>query len=208
MMQLMEYGNVKRGVLGVGVQPLTPELAKAFHLESSNGAAVTQVQPNSAAQQAGIQVGDIITSVNGIDVKNASDVVNTVGFLRVDSKININVLRNNKPLTISATLADPKKRQQLTEDMNPFLYGVGLKNFTQLSPVHGNVQGIIVTSVEEDSKAWQSDLRPADIITSVNQQKVKTIDELKTMVAKSDKMLLLNVLRGPTAIFLVLTKES
>lgn len=208
MLQLLEYGNVKRGVLGVGAQDVTPELASAFNMTSQKGAAVTQVLPNSPAQQAGMMVGDIITAVNGNEVKSASDVVNTIGFLRVDSKTTINVLRNNKPITITVTLSDPKKRKQLTEQLDPFLYGVGLKNFSAYSPIHGNVQGIMVASVERDSNSWHSDLRPGDVITSVNQQKVATIDELKAASAKSDKELLLNVLRGSSAIFLVINKEE
>lgn len=207
MMQLIEYGNVKRGMLGIGAQDITPELASAFHATSTNGAAVTQVWPNSPAQNAGIEVGDIITSVNGVNIKNASDVVNTIGFLRVDSKTNISLLRNNKPITVNVVLSDPKKRKQVIEQMDPFLYGVGLKDFSLLSPIHGNVEGILVVSVEEDSKSWQSDLRPGDVITLANQQKVKTIADLKNITAKTDKVLLLNVLRGPSAVFLVLNKE-
>jgi len=208
MVQLIQYGDVKRGVLGVGAQDITPELATAFNISTTQGAAVTQVLPDSPAQQAGIQIGDIITAVNGSDTKNASDVVNTIGFLRVNSQIKVNLLRNNKSLSVNVTLTDPKKRKELIEQMDPYLYGVGLKNFTLLSPIHGNVQGVLVVSVEEDSKSWQSDLRPGDVITSVNQQKIKTIEELKAAVAKADKTLLLNVLRGPTAIFLVMNKES
>lgn len=208
MLQLIQYGNVKRGVLGIGAQDITPELASAFNIGTTRGAAVTQVLPDSPAQHGGIQVGDIVTSVNGTDIKNASDVVNTIGFLRVDSKININVLRNNKSLTVSVTLSDPSKRKESIQKSDPFMYGVSLKNFTILSPVHGNVQGILVVSVEEDSKAWQSDMRPGDIITSVNQQKVTNIDELKAQVAKANSTLLLNVLRGPSAIFLVFNKEE
>ncbi len=208
MNQLIEYGDVKRGMLGVGAQDITPELATAFNMGTAKGAAVTQVWPDSPAKQAGIQVGDIITGVNGNEIKNASDVVNTIGFLRVDSKININLLRNNKSITVNATLSDPKKRKQLIEQMDPFLYGVGLKNLKLLSPIHGNVEGIIVTAVEEDSKPWQSDLRPGDVITSVNQQKVRNIDELKAAIQKAGNALLLNVLRGPSAVFLVISKES
>lgn len=208
MNQLIQYGNVKRGVLGIGVQDITPDLANAFNVSLTNGAAVTQVLPDSPAQQAGMQVGDIVTAVNGSAVKNASDVVNTIGFLRVDSKINIELLRQNKHMTVSVTLYDPQKRQQAIQQMDPFLYGVGLKNFTQYSPVHGNVAGVLVVSVDEDSSAWHSDLRPGDVITSVNQQKVKNIDELKAATAKADKVLLVNVLRGAGAVFLVIDKES
>ncbi len=208
MLQLIEYGNVKRGVLGIGAQDITPDLASAFNTNATKGSAVTLVLPGSPAQQGGMQVGDIITSINGNEIKNASDVVNTIGFLRVDSKANITVLRNNKSISINVTLTDPKIRKQIIEKMDPFLYGVGLKNFSLLSPVHGNVQGVIVVSVEEDSNAWRSDLRTADIITSVNQQKVKNVDDLKAATAKAGKVVLLNVLRGTNAIFLVINTEA
>lgn len=208
MMQLITYGNVKRGVLGVGAQDITPELASAFSITSTNGAAITQILPDSPAQLSGLHVGDIITSVNGSAVKNASDVVNTIGFLRVDSKINIVILRGNKPITVNVTLTDPKTRKQLIEQMDPYLYGVALKDFTLLSPIHGNVQGVLIASVEEDSKAWTSDLRPGDVIASVNQKKVTNIAELKAAIAKAGNVLLLNILRGPSAIFIVMNKES
>ncbi len=208
MQQLIEYGNVKRGVLGVGAQDITPELGNAFNTSATKGAAITQVLMDSPAQHAGLQVGDIITAINGSSIKSASDVVNTIGFLRVDSKATISVLRNNKLITANVTLSDPKKRQQSIAQKDPFLFGVGLKNFSILSPVHGNVQGVLVVSVTEDTNAWHSDLRTADVITSVNQQKITNIDELKAAVAKADKMLLLNVLRGQSAIFLVVNKEE
>lgn len=208
MLQLLEYGNVKRGVLGIGAQDITPDLASAFNINDAKGAAVTQVLPNSPAEQAGVQVGDIITSINGNEVKSASDVVNTVGFLRVESKVNLNVLRNNKPISVSVTLSDSKKRRQIDAQKNPFLYGVGLKDFSVLSPVHGNVKAVLVASVERDSNSWHSDLRPGDVITSVNQQKVTSIAELNAATAKAGKEVLLNVLRGSSAIFLVINKDS
>lgn len=208
MDQLIEYGNVHRGALGIGAQDLTPELANAFDLNSPNGAAVSIVMPNSPAEKAGLHVGDIIVAVNDTPVKNANDVVNTVAFLRVDTKIKITVIRNNKKLTLSASLADPKKRREESESNDPFLFGVGLKDFTQLSPVHGSIHGVLVVSVEEDSNAWQSDLRPGDIITSANQQKIANIDDLHQAADHAHKTLLLNVLRGPGAIFLVINKES
>lgn len=206
-MQLLEYGNVKRGVLGIGAQDITPELANAFNIGPIKGAAVAQVIAGSPAEQAGFQVDDIITAVNGTEIKNASDVVNTVGFLRVNSKININVLRHGKPIVISVTLIDPTQRKFALERLDPFLYGVGLKNFRLLSPIHGHVKGILVVSVDQDSKAWQSDLRPGDVIRSANQQPVEDIKALKEAANKAGNTLLLNVLRGPTAIFLVMNKE-
>ena len=208
MKQLIQYGNVKRGMLGIGAQDITPELANAFHISGTKGAAVTQVLSDSPAQNAGIETGDIITGVNGGEIKSASDVINTIGFLRVDSKTDINLLRNNKPITVTVSLSDPRKRKQVIQTTDPFLYGVGLKNFSLLSPIHGSIEGILVVAVEQDSNAWNADLRMGDIITSVNQQKIKNIDELKAAVSKADKTVLLNVIRGPGAIFLVISKEA
>lgn len=208
MDQLVEYGNVKRGALGIGAQDITPELASAFDIKTEKAAAITQVLPGSPAFESGLEVGDIITAINGSPIKNASEVVNTVGFLRVDSKVNLSVLRNHKEISVSVPLSDPKKRKETIERLNPFLFGAGLKNFSLLSPIHGNVDGVLVVSVLEDTNAWHADLRPGDVIMSVNQQKIKNIEELRKVVASSNKTLLLNVLRGPGAVFLVINKEN
>ncbi len=208
MQQLIQYGNVKRGVLGVGAQDITPDLASAFNLSPASGAVVTLVVANSPAQNAGLQVGDIMTAIDGTEVKNANDVINVIGFLRVDSKIKISILRKNKSQTLTATLSDPQKRQQENQEKNPFLYGVALKDFTAFSPVHGDIKGILVVTVDEESNAWRSDLRPGDIITSANQEKVTSVAELQKVAADSKNLLLVNVLRGPTAFFLVISPEQ
>ncbi|OGT62678.1 MAG: hypothetical protein A3E85_00305 [Gammaproteobacteria bacterium RIFCSPHIGHO2_12_FULL_45_12] len=208
MLQLLQYGNVKRGLLGISAQNLTPEMAAAFNLQSAKGAAVTQVYPNSPAEQAGIQTGDIIVAVNNSPIKSASDVVNTIGFLRVNSKININLLRHGKPITATVTLTDQNQRKRAVEKEDPYLYDVALKNFTLLSPIHGNIKGVLVVAVDEGSNAWNSDMRPGDVITSINQERISNIDELKAALQKADKVALLNVLRGQGAIFLLINKDA
>jgi serine protease Do len=208
MLQLIEYGDVKRGALGVGAQDITPELSNAFGLTISQGAVLTEVIKNSPAEKAGLQVGDVITKVNGADTKNANDVVNAIAILRVDSKASVEILRNNKPISITAMITDPKKRKEMTAEQDPFLYGVGLKDFEQLSPQHGNIKGVLVVSIEEDSNAWQSDLRPGDVIISANQKKIENIPELRDAATNAKNTLLINILRGQGALFLVINKES
>ncbi len=208
MQQLLEFGNVKRGSLGVGVQDITPDLATAFELSSSKGAVITLIMPNSPAEKAGLQVGDVITSINNEEVKNANDVVNDISFLRLGSKATISILREDKPMTVSSVIWDPKKSREVSVQMNPLLYGVGLKDFTQFDPNHGDIKGVLVVSVEEDSNAWQSDLHPGDVIVSANKKKVNNISELNKVVATAKNRLLLNVLRGPGAVFLVITAEQ
>lgn len=208
MMQLLEYGNVKRGMLGISIQNLTPELASAFHATNPQGAVVAQVLPNSPAKLAGIKVGDLITAINGIAIKTGNDVTNIIAFLRVNSKASITLMRKQKVMTVSVALAELKKSEQLSAAEDPFFFGVGLKNLSILSPVHGDVKGILVTSVQQDTNAWNANLHPGDIITSLNQQTVTNIQELKTLAATANKTVLLNILRGPSALFLVINKEQ
>lgn len=208
MQQLIQYGNVKRGALGIGVQDITPELADAFHLSSDKGAVVTQVMMNSPAQKAGFEIGDVITTIDGANIKNANDVVNGIAFLRVDSKASVTYLRNNKSKHVTVVISDPKKNRDESEHNDPFLYGVALKDFTLLSPIHGDIKGVLVVSVDEDSNAWHSDLQPGDVVTSANQEKVASIAELRAIADKTKQTLLLNVLRGRGAVFLVINREE
>lgn len=207
MQQLSQYGNVHRGALGVGAQNITPELELAFHLNSTKGAVVTLVMPNSPAEQAGMLAGDIITNINGTSVQNANDVVNSIAFLRVNSEATVQILRNNKPMTFKITITDPKKRKEMIEKLNPFLYGVGLRDINVESPIHGSVTGVLVLTVEEDSNAWHAGLMPGDVIISANQQKIADVPGLKKIVASAKQELLLNVLRNSGAAFLVVNKE-
>jgi len=208
MSQLIQYGNVHRGVLGIGAQDITPELATAFNLNAKKGAVITLVMPNSPAALAGMQPGDIITAINNAPVKNANEVVNIIAFLRVDSKASINVLRNNKSFSFNIVITDPKKRKELSEKVDPFLYGVGLKDLSLVSPIHGTVNGVLVLSVEEDSNAWRAGMIPGDVIVSVNQQKTTDLVSLKKVVGTANTKLLLNVLRGVGAVFLLVTTEQ
>ena len=208
MQQLIEYGNVRRGSLGIAAQDVTPELANAFNSTVEKGAAVAMVVPGSAAQKAGLQIGDIITGINGIEIKNANDVVSSIAFLRVDSRATINILRGNKPITITTPISDPKIRIQAEQQSDPFMFGVGLKDFNVLSPIHGNVLGVLAVSVEEDTNAWHAGLLPGDIIISINQQKVSNITELKKIAATAKNTLLINILRDTGAAFLVIKNEQ
>jgi Do/DeqQ family serine protease len=212
MDQLVKFGDVRRGVLGIGAQDITPDLATAFKLTTSTGAAVTLVKDHSPAQKAGLVAGDVVIGVDGIPIKNANDIVSTVGFLRVNSKINIDILRGNKKTTLSATLLDQKQLKNESEARDPFFNNVGMQNFSLLSPIHGEIQGVAIVSVEPDSHAWQADLRPGDVIVSANQQTISNIPDLQRVsanaVADNRDTVLLNVLRGAGAVFVVVNKQG
>src|SRR6201993_2918195 len=106
MEQLVKFGSVKRGQLGVSMYTVTPDIAHSLGLPSAVGALVSQVVDGSPAEHAGIHTGDVITSVNGQPVKSNSELRNTIGLLRVGDKVEIGLLRDGKPLRVTAVIAD------------------------------------------------------------------------------------------------------
>ncbi len=110
MDQLIKYGQVKRGILGVNIYNVTPEVAKEFGLAESTGALVAGVAPGSSADHAGIKTGDIITSINAVVMKSASELRNSIGMLRVGDKVEIGLLRDGKPMKVTALIAERSRR--------------------------------------------------------------------------------------------------
>lgn len=210
MVQLIKFGSVRRGLMGVLVQDFTPELANAFHIASKTGALITMVNPGSPAEKAGIKPGDIIQKINGEAVRNGSQVRNMVGLLRVGSKISVELLRQNKPIKLSLTTQDPDQYAQATEAQNPFLFGTILKNFDQQLPLQGHVVGVLVLRVAQNTAAWHAGLRPGDVIVSANQKPIHNLPELNAAMpafcCSSAKQLLLNVMRQNGALFVVINR--
>lgn len=195
MKQLAEYGSVKRGLMGVLVQDLTPALASALHISTEiNGALVSQVPNYSPAETAGIQIGDIIQSINGIPIHNGGQVKNIVGMLRVGDKISVKILRKGKIINTVITLTDPKDYKKLAEHDNPFLFGLVLRDFNQTITGQGHLVGVEVVDTDEDSMAWHAGIRPGDVITSANQVPIANVAQLQDIAKQSKQELLVNVL--------------
>jgi serine protease Do len=196
MKQLAEYGSVKRGLIGVLVQDLTPALAAALHLPTDmNGALVAQVSNYSPAETARIQVGDIIQSINSTPIQNGGQVKNIVGMLRVGDKATIKLLRKGKTITTILRLTDPKDYKKVAAHDNPFLYGLVLRDFNQtVTGQGGHLIGIEVVDIDEDSMAWHAGIRPGDVITSANQTPVSNVAQLQKIAKQSKHELLVNVL--------------
>ena len=130
--QLIKYGTIHRGLMGIYVQPLTPELAQAMgYSEDFQGALVSQVNQDSPAEKAGLKAGDIITQINDTKITQATQVKTTIGLLRVGSEAKITMQRDGKEVSLDAVVTDIKKHEQKLQASNPFLYGLALKNFEQ-----------------------------------------------------------------------------
>ena len=204
MEQLLDSGEVKRGFLGVVAQDLNPDLAEAFGLAGQQGAIVAEVMADSPASEAGLMPGDIVVSINGRPVSNANEVRNRIGLLPVGEKMQFDILRNGKQKTLTVVVSEGKTSDRAPSAVNKHLEGVTVGNIEQDSPVYGKVEGVIVVNVERGSIAWRNGLRRGDIITSVNRLQVKSLDDFLDAVNKKEEALLLRILRGNAAAFLVI----
>jgi serine protease Do/serine protease DegQ len=200
--QLLEFGEVKRAHLGVQMQDITPELAQAFDINENAGAVVTRVLEGSAADEAGLQVGDVITAIDGDRLINADSLRNTIGLLVVGQTIQLDIIRDGKTKALKAKVKETKK-QTHKGPVHPKLSGATFGDIEESSPYYGKVEGIMVYSVKRGSAAWYAGLRQDDIITSVNKQHIKNLEDFKPL-AHNGKALLLNITRRNRAMFLLL----
>jgi Do/DeqQ family serine protease len=191
MDQLIKYGQVKRGVLGVNIYNVTPDIAKEFGLTESSGALVAGVAPGSAADRAGVKTGDIITSINGVNMKDAGELRNTIGMLRVGDKVEIGLLRDGKARKVNALISE---RSEL-ETANAVDISKGLEGAELADAPDG---GVVVKAVQEGSPAAQNGLRANDLIVGVGRTLVANTKAFKE-AAKSANVLVLNVRRGSVA---------
>lgn len=203
--QLIKFGSIHRGLMGIFVQHLTPELAQAMgYPEDFQGALVSQVNEQSPAERAGLKAGDIITQINNTKITQATQVKTTISLLRVGSDAKITIRRDGKEITLNAVVTDTKKHEQELQAANPFLYGLALKNFEQDSPLHGHIIGVQVVGASENSAGWRAGLRPGDIIISANKQITTSVKSLQTIASQKKQQLLVQVLRGAGALYLLI----
>lgn len=203
--QLLEYGEVKRGSVGVQIQDLTPELAEAFGLkDTTSGAVIVQVLEDSPAERVGLQAGDIVLSLNDVPVVNAAELRNRVGLMRAGETINITVLRDGEEKNYEVTISEDETIAGQPSAHNERLKGLTLTELDQRHPLYGEVEGVIVAGIENDSPAWRAGLREGDVITSVNRQGVVNVNDFLEIVDNQQGALLLRIVRGNTAAFIVI----
>ncbi|MDE2070081.1 MAG: DegQ family serine endoprotease [Gammaproteobacteria bacterium] len=203
MDQLIQYGKVERGILGVQVQTLTPELAQALKLSQNQGAVVMQVVLGSQAQKAGIKPNDVIVSVNGNPVSSAQDVSNVIGLLRVGTPVTLGILRNGQQITIHAKIGNTQSEQVASAE-HPQLRGMTVSNLNESSPLYGQVKGVLVTGVDPNSEAYSAGLRQGDVITAVNREAVGDVAEFRKALAQAGGTVALRVRRDDQIFYLVL----
>ena len=222
--QLKEFGETRRGWLGVRIQDVTADIAESMELERASGALVTDV-PDGPAKDAGLETGDVIVQFDGVDVVDTRNLVRLVGNSPVGAVVRVTVLREGQSQTIKVTLGRREDADREasgggeSQDDTPkepetaSLMGLTVTPLTEALReelgLEADAAGLAVTAVEEGSEAFDKGLREGDVITEANQQKVTTIADLETRIDAAReagrKSLLVLVRRGGDPRFVALT---
>jgi len=185
----LEHGGVEHGYLGVEIQPVGPDMAEALGLKKAEGAIVDKTMPGTPAADAGLQAGDVITKVNGQEVKNAGDLTRAIGMMKPGDKVQLSYVRDRAEKTAEATLASQKNENVATAEPSapqpPESTGFGLK----LAPAHEvegpSQKGVAIVGVDPTGEAAQKGLAAGDIILDVAGKPVSTPTDVKSEIANA-----------------------
>ncbi len=206
--QLLEFGRVQRGKLGVTIQPVDQDLAQTFGLDEPTGALVANVEPGSAAEKAGLQPGDVVLAVDGVKVDSSADLPRMIGEKRPATQIQIDVWRDGGKRTLRATLDELQPDtiasapvQSPVEQADTRL-GVTLRPLSNQEASRLNVRGGVVIESVTGEAAEAAGLRAGDIVLSINNRPISNVAEFRRLVANAGKRFALLVQRGDSRIFI------
>lgn len=209
MDDLVKYGKVNRGWLGVYIQRVTPEFAEAYGIEGTDGAVVSDVIPGSPADQAGIRRGDVIVSINSKEIKTHQDVSATIRRHLAGDKVKIGLERGGASRSLTVTLGEIPGQETETPDGQQMIQKMGI----QVAPVDENLKeeyglprdkGVVVTRVVPDSPADRLGLRKGDLVLEVNGGKVQDVGDMKSALSRHAKAVVLLVWREGRTFFVSL----
>lgn len=195
--QLIQHGQVRRGILGIRGGEITPKLAKSFALSSQHGAFVFQVNEGSAAQEAGIKAGDVIIALNDKKIKSFAALRAKVGTLGSGKKVKLTIKRDGKKKVLSAVLKAPQQASKQTTLLHPALSGATLIDMP-------NNKGVKITQVKQGSVAERHGLQTSDIIIGINRNKIKSLNALQKMLSATPSLVALNIKRGDQRLYIIL----
>jgi S1-C subfamily serine protease len=196
MRQILDFGEVRRGLLGVSIQTIDRESAKALGAEVESGALVSAIEPGSAAAEAGLLVDDIIVRVNAKKIDDGRELANAIGLKGSGEDVDIEFVRNGEVRLVTATLGQRTMAQSLGNEIYP-----GLAGAVFAATSVNSSGGIDVSDVEDDSPAAQRGLRAGDVITAVNRRQVQNLQQLRE-IAAGNRILFLLVRRGERSLML------
>ena len=204
MEQIIRFGEVRRGRVGVVTQDLTHELAQSLAADSLEGAVVVKVEPGSPAEKAGLKPRDIVLAINGKPVRGSADLRNRMGLIPVGEQVELRVQRGGRPLDLRLRIAELYTTTAIPGEAVPQLAGVRVSNIEQGMPVYGMVEGAIITRIESGSPGAKTGLQPGDVLYGVNRKRVRSVAELLAALRRAERPLRIFLLRGDSRLTLTI----
>lgn len=215
MTQLIERGEVRRGMLGVTIQPVTSDIARSLGLGEVRGALVSNVQADSAAEKGGIRRGDVVVALNGAAVTDGNVLRNQVAQLLPGTKAQLTILRAGKERTVDVTLAELKSARAKGDmpggSADEGGFGMAVEPLTRETASELGVEakaGVVIRQVQPAGRAAEAGLRPGDVIEQVDGKNVERADALRSALTSGDRPALLLVHRGATTLFVTLERNA
>ena len=204
MSQIVRYGEVRRGRLGVEMVDVTPAIAKKIGVAVLEGAVVAGVQSGSPAERAGLRELDVVVAMNGRPIRSAAELRTRLGLTPIGEEVELRVRRGGEARALRVRVEAPQKLAEGNGQTVAQLPGVRVVEIERGSPLYQRVQGLVVAAVDENSKAWQAGLRPGDIIFGVNRKRVRTLAELQKAMRGNERGQTLHLLRGDSELTVVI----
>jgi len=203
MDQLLRFGEVRRGRLGVTTQDLTPDLAKQLGVPVTEGALVGGVEKGSAAEKAGLRPKDVVVAVNDHTVRASSELRNRIGLVPIGEEVEMTVLREGRTIKVRARVGEVYEAAAVSGESVPQLAGLKVADVQPGMPMYGQLEGVVVTGVERDSPAFKNGLRVGDVIFGVNASRVRSLKQFTEVLRKAEQPLRVALLRGEYRITLI-----
>lgn len=202
--QIVEFGSIRRKRLGIRVQAINSAMKTLYSLTSDKGVVIGHVAKQSAAEKAGLRIGDVITHINGIAILGPASVQDMLADFS-GKKLQLSVISNKRSKTVMINYPkSPHHHIQLGgEQINKKLAGAIISNISAEHSLYGRVQGVILHRVFKGSPAWREGLRANDVIVSVNRQSISNIEEMRRAAKSRQDRTLLDIKRGDKALFVL-----
>ncbi|MCK7421934.1 serine endoprotease DegQ [Enterobacter asburiae] len=198
--QLIQFGEIKRGLLGIKGMEMSADIAKAFNINVQRGAFVSEVLPNSGSAKAGVKSGDVIVSLNDKPLNSFAELRSRIATTEPGAKVKLGLIRDGKPLDVEVTLDKSTSSSASAELIAPALQGATLSD----GQLKDGTKGISIDTVEKSSPAAQAGLHQDDVIIGVNRNRVQSIAELRKVLESKPAVIALQVMRGNESIYILL----
>lgn len=195
--QIIEFGEINRGVLGVSGRSVNSDIAKAMELEANQGGFVEQVTPDSAADEAGIKPGDVITKINGKSIKTFNELRGKIGSIGAGKTVKLTIVRNGSEKQFTVKLKQSNANNIAAASIHRMFEGAKLEN-------NNNNKGVIIKSIEAGSPAELIGLQSGDLITAINRTRINNVAELRDYLKDHKGVFALNIIRDNYSQYLMI----